>query len=315
MLPTIRRMLEGTATLRRPEDGGGASASASDITPTGGDSNAGGTPAEPEAGSQSAEPGTAAGETPEGGANSPEGQAAGEVPPAASQPDPAQRRVNQLVAERWAERRRAEAAEQQSRLLQEQLNQTRQALQAQPQVDADGNPIQQHAQPQPRPQPAGQDLQAMAAQIAAQNEFNRQVEAEVLRGRGVHQDFDQVAATLQQFGELPRTFVEAALATGKGADVMYALGKDTLEANRILSLPPMGQAVALAQLAGGLKAPEPKKTVTSAPAPITPKVGGGQGKNTPTLEDPNMPVADWIKQREKELAANKAGAGNRRASR
>lgn len=278
--------------LHQPEAEGGAAVA---------DANAGGAEAQPDAGSQSADAGTAAGDAADGVTNPPqEGEPTGSAPPATPQPDPAQRRVNQLVAERWAERRRAEASEAQNRLLQEQLNQTRQALQAQPQVDADGNPIQQQQQP-PARREAPQDLQAMAAQIAAQNEFNKQVGDEVQRGRGAHADFDQVAANLQRFGELPRTFVEAALATGKGADVMYALGGDIAEADRILSMSPMAQAVALAQLAGTIKAPEPPKKVTSAAAPIVPKVGSGSGKNTPSLDDPNLPVADWIKLREKNL--------------
>lgn len=301
MLPTIRRLLEGTAYLRAAEDGSGTPAPDADANAN---ANAGGAAQQPDGASPPAEPGTAADGTPTADGSSPEPDVDSSAPPAAQQPDPAQRRVNQLVAERWAERRRAEAAEQQTRLLQEQLNQTRQALQAQPQVDADGNPIQQQQQP-PRQQQPPQDLQAMAAQIAAQNEFNKQVGDEVARGRdparGGHADFDQVAANLQRFGELPRTFVEAALATGKGADVMYALGGDIAEADRILSMGPMQQAVALAQLAGTLKAPEPPKKVTSAAAPIVPKIGGGSGKNTPTLEDPNMPVGDWIKLREKNL--------------
>lgn len=283
--------------LHQPEAEGGTP------EPDAGATNAGGAAQQPDRASPPAEPGTAADGTPttDGSPPKPEPDVDGSAPPAAQTPEQiaAQQRTNRLVAERWAERRRAEAAEQQSRLLQEQLNQTRQALQAQPTVDADGNPVQPPAQPIRREAP--QDLQAMAAQIAAQNEFNKQVGEEVQRGRGVHQDFDQVAANLQRFGELPRTFVEAALATGKGADVMYALGSDIAEADRILSMGPMQQAVALAQLAGGLKAPEPPKKVTSAAAPITPKVGGGSGKNTPSLDDPNMPVADWIKLREKNL--------------
>lgn len=296
MLPTIRRMLEGTAYLRLPDNGSGTSA-----PDTGSPQDAGGDSGQPAPDTQSADAGTAADGTTVAAADPPQASADdGSSSPASNQPDPQQRRVNQLVAERWTERRRAEAAEQQSRLLQEQLNQTRQALQAQPQVDADGNPIQQQQQPL-RQQQAPQDLQAMAAQIAAQNEFNRQVDSEVQRGRGVHSDFDQVAANLQRFGELPRTFVEAAMATGKGAEVMYHLGGDIAEADRILSMPLMSQAVALAQLAGTIKAPEPAKKVTSAAAPIVPKVGSGAGKNTPSLEDPNLPVGDWIKLREKNL--------------
>lgn len=290
----IRRMLNSSVLLRAPDNDGGTPDPAVDP-------NAGGDPVDPAAGTTPADTGTAA----DGGTSDPAeapplpSDPASATPPATGASDGQQRRLNQLVAERWAERRRAEAAEQQSRLLQEQLNQTRAAAAQQPTVDADGNPVQPAAPAaRPAPQP---DLQRMAADIAAQNDFNRQVGEEVAKGRGAHQDFDQVAANLQRFGELPRTFVEAAMATGKGADVMYHLGGDIAEADRILSLPPIQQAVALASLAGTLKAPAPPKTVTSAPAPVSPKVGGGTTKGTPSLEDPNMPVADWIKLREKNL--------------
>lgn len=288
----IRRMQAGAVFFRRPDDEGGAASAA----PAAGDQqNAGGTPVAPDAGSPAAESGTAA----DGNVSSetlPE-PTAGEVPPASAAPDRAQQRMNQLVAERWTERRAREAAEQQARLLQERLNQVTQTLQTQPQVDTDGQP---QAQPirQVAPQP---DLQQMAAQIAANNAFNEKVAGEIARGRTGHQDFDQVAANLQRFGELPRTFVQAAMATGKGAEVMYHLGGDIAEADRILSLEPIEQAVALAALAGTIKAPEPPKKVTSAPAPVTPKVGSGAGRNTPSLEDNNLPIADWIKLREKSL--------------
>lgn len=300
----IRRMQSSTVMLHNVAGEGGAA-------PPAPDANAGGDPPDPAGGTTPPDAGTAGdGSTPEGG-TSPETPLAGDgTPPAAATPpapDRAQQRMNQLVAERWAERRRAEAAEQQGRLLQEQLNQARTAVQ-QPTVDADGNPVAVQPVRPVQPQP---DLQRMAADIAAQNEFNRQVGDEVARGRGAHTDFDQVASNLQRFGELPRTFVEAALATGKGADVMYALGNDIAEADRILSLPPIQQAVALATLAQGIKAPEPAKKVTSAPDPVTPRVGGGNTKTSPSLEDPNIPVADFIAMREKQIAASKTAGGSR----
>lgn len=294
-------MLSSSLLLHAPEGEAGAPEP---------EANAGVEPAEPAAGATIPEAGTAGTEPEAGGTPSPPTAAAsdGTTPAAsaASPPDRAQQRMNQLVAERWAERRRAEEAEQRNRLLQEQLNQTREALQ--PQVDANGQPVQPAA---PQRREAPQDLQAMAAQIANQNEFNRQVQEEVLRGRdparGGHADFDQVASNLQRFGELPRTFVEAALATGKGAEVMYHLGGDIAEADRILSMPPIQQAVALATLAQTIK-PTVAKTVTSAPNPVTPKVGGGKTSNTPSLEDPNISVADFIKMREKDIAARKGEA-------
>lgn len=302
----IRRMLASTLIARSPDDGG---APGGDPAPQTGGTEAGGE-LQPEAG---ASPPAADGTPGSDGAPIPEAGAAGETPPATPPaPDRSQQRMNQLVAERWAERRRAEEAENRSHLLQEQLNQTREAL-TPPAVDANGQPVAPTAQPQRREAP--QDLQAMAQQIANQNEFNRQVQEEVLRGRdparGGHADFDQVAANLQRFGELPRTFVEAALATGKGAEVMYHLGGDIAEADRILSMPPIQQAVALATLAQTIK-PTVAKTVTSAPNPVMPKVGGGRTAGTPSLEDEKMSTADWIALREKQLAAKK---GENRAAR
>ena len=298
----IRRMLSSSLIARRPDDEGGS----------GSPQDAGVVAAEPAAGATASEAGTAEATPDASGTESSPAATAGDgtTPAAASPqaPDRAQQRMNQLVAERWAERRRAEEAEQRNRLLQEQLNQTREALT--PTVDAQGNPTPP-ATPAPARREAPQDLQAMAAQIAAQNDFNRQVSDEVARGRdparGGHADFDQVASNLQRFGELPRTFVEAALATGKGAEVMYHLGGDIAEADRILSMPPIQQAVALATLAQSIK-PTVAKTVTSAPNPVSPKVGGGKTTNTPTLEDENMSTEAWIALREKQLAAKKSEA-------
>lgn len=291
----IRRMLEGTAYLRSPDDEGGTPPPLPGTDTT----NAGGDPPQPDGGTDTPDAGTAGTSTPEGG-TPPETPPSGETPPAA--PDRNQQRMNSLVAERWAERRRAEEAETRNRILQEQLNQARAAVQP-AQIDpATGQPtVQQQVAPQVPPP----DLNAMAAQIAETNAFNASVLAEVQRGRdparGGHADFDSVAANLQQFGELPKSFVEAALATGKGAEVIYTLGRDIVEANRILTMPPVQQAVALANLAAGIATPTAPKTITSAPAPITPKIGAGKSSPTPSLDDNNMPIADWIKLREKNL--------------
>ena len=303
----IRRYLSSSAMLHSPPDDGGTSVPAAGTL-------VGGATEQPAPETPAGDAGTAPAGTPNADGGTPPAAASTEGAPPATPPAPdrAQQRMNQLVAERWAERRRAEEAENRSRLLQEQLNQTREALQ--PQVDAQGNPVQQPAPAAPRRE-APQDLQAMAAQIAAQNEFNRQVQEEVLRGRdparGGHADFDAVASNLQRFGELPRTFVEAALATGKGAEVMYHLGGDIAEADRILSLPPIQQAVALATLANSIK-PVPAKTITSAPNPVSPRVAGGPTSTTPSLDDEKMSTGDWIALREKQLAANKGKSSARR---
>jgi hypothetical protein len=299
----IRRYLSSASMLRSPGEGG-AEVSDAGATDAGGDSSS--TESTPQAGA--AEGADAGAITTADGSTPPADQTAGQ-----QQIDRQQQRMNQLVAERWQERRAREEADQQIRLLQEQLNQARQAVQTQPHVDENGQIVQPQVPPQRAQVPLTADeINRQATAIAEQNAFNAQVAAEVARGRdhanGGYTDFDQVASNLQRFGELPRTFVEAALATGKGADVIYALGKDALEADRILSLPPMAQAVALAQVAANVKKPEAAKVVSSAPNPVVPKGGSSKTINTPSLEDENMSTADWIALREKQLAAQKTNA-------
>jgi hypothetical protein len=144
-------------------------------------------------------------------------------------------------------------------------------------------------------------IEKMAADIAAANEFNAQVGREVQRGQQEHADFNTVAGNLQRFGELPRTFVEAALATGKGADIIYHLGGNLAEADRVLSLPPMAQAVAIAEISQKIATKALPKVISDAPAPITPRVGG-TGRPTPSLEDEKTSMSDWMKLREKQVA-------------
>lgn len=296
----FRRYLDGSAFLRAADDGTG---SATSVPAAGEPPVAGaveGAPAEgatiPDADVGASPPGP----TPAASETAP--AAPGEAAPVAK-PTGVEARISGLTAEKWAERRRAEAAENQNAILQQQLRQ----MQARaPEPDADGNVPAAAAPPAKVTTPS--ELQAMATQIANEQQFQKDVGSEIESGRKSHTDFDQVAANLQRFGELPRTFVEAAMATGKGAEVIYALGQDAAEADRILSMQsPVQQAVALATLAGGLAKPTPAKLVSSAPAPIVPKVGG-HGSNPMTIDDPNIPIADFIKLREKALASKSAAS-------
>lgn len=219
--------------------------------------------------------------------------------------DGAQKRIDALTAEKWAERRQREAAENRANLLQQQLD----AARTNPPTDAD-EPAAPRA---PATQPVTQQtLAQMAQDIANNNAFQATVVKEIETGRSNHSDFDQVAQNLQKFGELPRTFVEAVVATERGSDVLYHLGQNVAEADRILSLPPMAQAVALAKLADTIAKPAPAKIVSSAPAPIAPKVGG-TSRNTPSITDPDIPIADFIKMRDKQIAdSKKSGTSARR---
>lgn len=303
MTNSFRRFLDGTASLRAPdgETGAGeANAAAADVTPASTPAPDAGNPAEGEGSS----PTLAEGETPAAAAATP-GDGTPEIPTPASG---AQKRIDALTGEKWAERRAKEAAENKANLLQQQLDSLR-ANPPAPALDADGNPVQPQAAPVKPVNPA--ELQRMAENIAAQTQFQKDVAGQIEAGRGVHADFDQVAQNLQRFGELPRHFVEAAIATGRGSDIIYELGKNVAEADRILTLPPIQQAVAMATLAASLPKVIPPKLVSSAPAPITPKISG-KTTNTPSLSDPDIPIADFIKMRDKQIADSKKGNASAR---
>lgn len=237
-----------------------------------------------------------------------------EAPPAASSPaaegGPAAR-INKLTAEKWEEKRAREAAEARARLAEETLAEL---ARANPdlagQVRAPGTPAASpSASPERRFTQA--ELQAEAQRIAAEQVFNGKINDTVMAGRQAHADFDASVAELKKITGpvVPPEFLIAALETGQAPELIYSLGKNPGEADRILSLPPIQQAVALARYADGLRsaaqaATEPAN-VSRAPAPITPKVSGSARREL-ALDDPNLPLTEFIRRRnEAESAARR----------
>lgn len=232
------------------------------------------------------------------------------TPPAPEPESAAAKRISALTAEKWAERRAREAAETQARVLQQQLAD---ALEQRPVAEpepgaATDEPRYTRAQVEEHARRLAQGYGNAAAQNA---EFTRQVNTEVVKGRAEYADFDTIVAQLQSLTgpDLPREIVDAALETGAAADVLYALGKDLSEADRILSLPPQRQAVAIARLADKVSATKAAKptpgasaaaSVSAAPAPIAPKVGGVASVAI-DLADETVPIGDWIAARTKQL--------------
>lgn len=263
--------LEGRFSFRRllalrPDDGQGAAA-----------------PAEPPA----QEPAAATPETPV--APTPEPAAA--APAAPSPGAGAQERIAELVAQRHAEKRAREAAEARAQLAEQLLEQLGQGRQ---------EPGQQAA-----PQGTPVDPQELARSMAADMRFAEQCNAVVRDGRVAKPDFDAKLTSLKQLagGGLPRSIAEAALATGKAADVIYALGSDANLADRVLGLPPLEQAVELARLAGSVSSAKPTAAPSSAPAPIAPAIGGGGSSSaTKSSYSEGLSIDEWMALREKEVA-------------
>jgi len=156
------------------------------------------------------------------------------------------------------------------------------------------------------------EVEAEARRLAAQANFNSRVDEVVFAGRKEHEDFNEAIDGLKSVTGpvVPAEFLAAALETGSAGALIYHLGKNPSEADRILSMPPVAQAVALTKLATELgtsqaAAGEADPKVSKAPKPITPRVGGAT-RAEPDLE--TMPMKDFIAKRNEAERAERAAA-------
>lgn len=179
--------------------------------------------------------------------------------------------------------------------------------------------------------PTPAELQELVRQEAQQLNFNERCNAVAAEGKKAHDDFDKVvlgdltsvSPVLGSNGRpvLPVPLLEAALETGNAHEVLYELGKDVGEAARIMALRPVAQAVELAKFSAKLaakaaEAAEPEvdedgkpimKNVSRAPAPIKAPTKAGPVRPAFKVEDTeNFSTEEWIRQREKQIAENRA---------
>jgi hypothetical protein len=194
-----------------------------------------------------------------------------------------QERIDDLVREKWDERRRAEAAE-------AELATIRQ-----------GQSLQQPAQDGQKLPLTAADIDRLAneraAHIAAEQRFNADCNKVYNEGKAAHADFDEAVQGLSMLAPR-REFFEAVTELPDAANVYYHLGKNLDEAARILRLPPVKMAVELAKLSSGAK----PKPVSRAPAPIQPVNGAARGEPDPD----KMSIGDWVKWREKQIRESRA---------
>jgi hypothetical protein len=133
-------------------------------------------------------------------------------------------------------------------------------------MDDDGKPVQPPADPV-----------AIARQMVEQQRFDDACNQIYEKGAADFTDFDQALANFRLLGGLPSTLIEAARETDAPHAVLYDLGKNPEEAARILSLPPIRMAAAVAKMAAKTVTP-PAPRVSKAPEPVKPV--GGPGRRT-----------------------------------
>jgi hypothetical protein len=246
-------------------------------------------------------------------------------------PSPAlTRRIDELTAEKHSERRAREQAEARAKLAEDALAELTRIDPALARAPGGGNT--------PPPAPSGGDearIQAEARRIAANERFDDECNRMVTGGRAAHPDFDSAIDGVRRITgpQLPRAMVEAVLATDAPAAVMYHLGKNPGDLDEVLGMPPLKMAVRLEKLASRLDAeakaaasataapagddvlegetPAPPvraaPAVSTAPVPIRPRVSPGKKLADMPIDDPALPMNEFIKRRnDQESAARQA---------
>jgi len=258
------------------------------------------------------------------------------APPPTPEPQPRYvpaERFEAVVAQKFEAIRQAEEAKSRAIELERQLRESSRPSVPQAQYQTPPVPgVQPPAwQPPQAPQITQADIDRLSTAKAAELRFNERCNESVFAGRKSYGDFDakitalkSVAPGLDANGQpmLPRGFVEAALETGKAEHVLYALANDLGEADRIMTLAPMRQAVELARLADRVApANAPQDVVGEAERvaaaargrPIGQVVGvsHGAGPRELAIDDPNLPMEEFMKRRN-ETAWDARGRANGR---
>lgn len=203
--------------------------------------------------------------------------------------DKVQKRINKITADKYTEKRRADAAE---KALSEFKANNKAPEQAEPTLEQfDFDEGKYHAALATfHAQKATKDAistykteQDTAANVQRQSEISQNFNARVDEFRKTALDYDQV---IQGLPELPQDTLDAIMQSDKGPQIAHYLGKHLDIADVIATASPMVAAMKLGEISAQLSNNKPTKQPSAAPDPIKPvKPGGKLNKN---LEDMSM---------------------------
>jgi hypothetical protein len=128
-----------------------------------------------------------------------------------------------------------------------------------------------------------------------------------------YDDFEQVAYNPNL--RVTDAMAQTIQASDIGPDVIYYLGTNPKEADRIARLPVLLQAKEIGKLEAKLVSDPPVKRTSTAPAPIAPVTARTSGSNSYDTTDPrsikSMSTSEWI-EAERQRQIRKYEAANRR---
>lgn len=146
---------------------------------------------------------------------------------------------------------------------------------------------------------AEQKAQQLVQQREAAQQQARLVEAyheKEEEARGKYDDFEQVAYNPKL--PITETMAQTIQASDIGPDVIYHLGSNPKEAERIARLSPLLQAREIGKIEAKLASSPPAKKTSTAPAPISPVTARTSGAPAFDTTDPrsikSMSTSEWI---------------------
>lgn len=177
--------------------------------------------------------------------------------------------------------------------------------------------LQQQPQQPPQQPPQSQVpeqalIDQRARELAAIQDFNRRCDETALSGRAQfgEEAFNGRISNLQKLSDPTdqmsvqqyNNLLLAALETGEADRLLYELGADLNEAQRILGMSPTKMAVELTK-----RATKPPVQVSTAPRPITPVGGRPASHERIEPDDPDrsdhLSTSEWMRRREAQLSA------------
>ena len=199
-----------------------------------------------------------------------------------------QTRINDLTKDKWDARRAADAANARARELEAEVALLREGKAGETsQTDTkDMTPAELAKLVEER---AAEKLRLSAFDAACNNVYDS--------GKKLYTDFDDVMSNYKDIGGLTPAFIEAAIETGEGHKVLYALAQDRDLAHKIMRMTPVKMGVEVAKVAARVSQPAKPAPVSKAPAPIKPLKGSTAVESNPE----KMTTAEWMAWREKTI--------------
>ena len=193
----------------------------------------------------------------------------------ATENDKVQARFNQITADKYAEKRRADEAE--DRLAQIKANQPAPIVKGEPKLeDFDFDESAHMAalidyKVEQKAQEIQQDQQRQVQAQTAEATLNN-FQEKVVSFQKQAPDFEAIVAAVPQ---LPQETLDAIMQNEKGPELAYYLGKHLNVADEIVNMSPIQAAMKLGQISVQLTATPQTVKTSAAPEPIEPIMGEG----------------------------------------